>query len=144
MSIDSKFSWNIMRVIIVTSLAAIALSACSSDRTIRAEFNQSLEQYNESIRWQDLDKAGLFSSPSISEKFKARAEIAKKARITDYRILDVKYDEKAQKAVATVIFDYYMLTSATVKKVTDTQKWVYAGEGAAKSWKLLSLPPEFP
>jgi hypothetical protein len=135
---------DIVRTTFFVLLAVIALPACGiSNRLSRVEFDKSLEQYNELIRWQDLDRAVFFSSPSIFKEFASRAEAAKKAKVTDYQIVDVQYDEKSKEASATVVYSYYMLTSLSLKKLTDNQKWVYTDAEGKKSWKLMSLLPEF-
>lgn len=131
------------RIAFLSSLAAIVLTSCMTDRVIRAEFNQSLERYNELIRWQDVDRAVFFSSASISGESRTRAEMAKNARVVDYQIVDVRYDEKTKEASAMVVFSYYISTTALVKKVSDSQKWAYIDEGGVKSWRLTSPLPEF-
>jgi len=131
------------RIQLLSLLTAIVLTSCMTNRVIRAEFDQSLEKYNELIRWQDADRAGIFSSASNAEEFRARAEAAKRSRVVDYQIVDVRYDEKTREASAVVVFSYYMSTSALVKKVTDNQKWAYTDEGGVKSWRLMSPLPEF-
>jgi hypothetical protein len=143
MNVVSKFRRNMKRIPLLSLLAAIVLTSCMTNRVIRAEFDQSLEKYNELIRWQDADRAGIFSSASNAAEFRARAEAAKRARVVDYQIVDVRYDEKTREASAVVVFSYYMSTSALVKKVTDNQKWGYTDEGGVKSWRLMSPLPEF-
>jgi hypothetical protein len=138
-----KFRRNMKRILLLSLLAAIVLTACMTNRVIRADFDQSLEKYNELIRWQDIDRAEIFSSASNAAEFRARAEVAKNARVIDYQIVDVRYNEKTWEAFATVVFGYYISTSPLVKKVTDNQKWAYTDEGGVKSWRLMSLPPEF-
>jgi hypothetical protein len=131
-----------MRVPLLSLLIAISLISCTTVQS-RVAFEESLEKYNELIRWQDFDRAANFSSTSISEELGERIKAAKKARITDYQIIDVKYDEKTLEASAVVAYSYYVLTSGLVRKVTDKQKWVYIDEGGVKAWKLKSLLPEF-
>ncbi len=143
MSVVSIFWRDMKRIALLSLLAAIVLTSCMTNRVVRAEFDQSLEKYNELIRWQDADHAVFFSSSSISGESRARAEAAKRARVIDYQIVDLRYDEKTKEASAMVVFSYYMSTSALVKKVTDNQKWVYTDEGGVKSWRLTSPLPEF-
>jgi hypothetical protein len=131
-----------MRFKILILLTACIVAACSAGMT-RAEFDKSLEQYNELVRWRGLDKAVLFAAPSISEKFRARAEAAKGVRVIEYEVVNVHYDEKAREALATVAYKYYSVSTGLVHEMKDTQKWKYFEEGDTKGWKLESLLPQF-
>jgi len=131
-----------MRNLLLLLLIVISLVSCATTRS-RDAFDMSLEKYNQLVRWGDLDRAALFSSASISEEFRARAKAAGNVKISDYQVIDVKYDEKTLEASAVVTFSYYVLTSGLVTKVTDNQKWVYIDEGGVKAWRLKSLLPEF-
>ncbi len=103
----------------------------------------NLEKYNQLLRWQDFDRAALFSSAAVSDRYGERVRSAKSVRITDYEIIDVKYNEKTLEASAVVSFSYYLITSGLVSKVTDNQKWIYNEEDGVKAWRLKSLLPEF-
>lgn len=131
-----------IRLRILALLATCILAACSAGLT-RAEFDKSLERYNEFVRWRELEKAALFAAPSISGEFHARAEANKSSRVIDYQVIDVHYDEKAREALATVAYKYYSLATGLVHEMTDTQKWKYLEEGDAKGWRLMSPLPEF-
>jgi len=130
------------RLRLLSLFGVFVLAACSSGM-IRAEFNKSLEEYNELVRWRELDKAAFFASPSISGEFRSRAEAAKSARVIEYQVVDVSYDEKTLEASATVTYKYYSLATGLVHDMTDKQEWIYTGEGDAKGWRLKSLMPEF-
>ncbi len=131
-----------LRFRLLILLAACVFAACSSGM-IRAEFDKSLEKYNELVRWRELDKAASFALPAISGEFRARAEAAKGSRVIDYQVVDVRYDEKAREASTTVTYKYYSLATGLVHDMTDKQEWIYVGEGDAKGWRLKSLLPEF-
>lgn len=131
-----------MRNLLFLLLIATSLVSCATAQS-RDAFDMSLEKYNQLVRWGDLDRAALFSAASVSEEFRERAKAAGNIRITDYQVIDVKYDEKALEASAVVTFSYYVLTSGLVVKVTDNQKWAYIDEGGVKSWRLKSPLPQF-
>jgi hypothetical protein len=131
-----------MRNLFLFLLIATGLVSCATAQS-REALDMSLEKYNQFVRWRDFDNAILFSSSTISGEFGERVKAARDARITDYQIIDVKYDEKGLKASAVVTFSYYLNTSGVVTKVTDNQKWVYVDEGGVKAWRLKSLLPEF-
>lgn len=132
-----------MRHTLLVFFSVLALSACFSARLVRDEFDKSLEAYNEMVRWQDFDRAQIFLVPSAAGEFRSRAEAATKAKMVDYTITGVSYDEKKGEASATVEFSYYHTASAMLKKVRDNQKWIYLKEGGNKGWRLNSPLPEF-
>ncbi len=123
----------------------IGLVSCATFQSFQSRdaFDMSLEKYNQLVRWGDFDRAALFSTASISDEFRDRAKAAGNVRITDYQLIDVKYDEKKLEASAVVSYSYYVVTSGLVSKVTDNQKWVYVDEGGVKAWRLKSLLPRF-
>jgi hypothetical protein len=130
------------RIAFLLLFASVVLTACAGAQ-VRSAFDKTLEKYNDLVRWNDLDRAILLASPSISAEFGKRAEEAKKARIFDYQIIDTKYDEKTRQASAVVVYSYYVYMTGEVKKVTDNQKWVYASRNGIEVWQLQSLLPEF-
>jgi hypothetical protein len=127
--------------ILIFFLLAVALAGCAGSQFARAEFDQSLDKYNELIRLQDFDTATAFLSSSVASEYKGFS--GKNIRVTDYQVTDVKYDEKTGQASAKVVFEYYITTSGIVKKITDEEKWIYTGEKGKKAWKLASPPPTF-
>jgi hypothetical protein len=133
---------NMKRIALVLLFASVVLTACAGAR-VHSAFAKSLEKYNDLVRWNDMDRASLFASPAISVEFGKRADDAKKAKVFDYQVLDVKYDEKTREASAVVVYSYYTYTTGEVKKVTDNQKWVYTSGDGIKGWQLQSPLPEF-
>lgn len=122
-------------------LMVISLTACSHN--VREEFDQSLRQYNDMFRWNELDTASMFVADSLREDFIARAKAANNLRIVDSRIVGARYDEKKHEASVDVRIDYYLISSARVKTLRDTQKWAYREERGVKGWRLMSPLPEF-
>ena len=132
-----------MRLRLAFLLAAVILTGCAALSQIRPEFDKTYEGYNELLRWHDFYKAGSFASPTMAEKYMEWAEASKKVRISDYRVVNVRYDEKTLEGEVDTVFDYYRIDSMTVKSVTDRQKWAYKDEHGVKQWRLRSPPPEF-
>jgi len=131
-----------MRISLISVLIAVVLAACAGVQS-RASFDKDLEKYNELVRWRELEQASFYASAPAAVKFKERAEAAKNARVIDYKIIDVKFDEKAREATAVILFSYYLLNTGQVSKVTDNQRWVYSEAGSDKGWRLASPLPEF-
>ncbi len=132
-----------MRTFLTFLLILVGIVSCATTETTREVFTISLEKYNQLLRWQDFDRAALFSSASISDRFAERARSANNVRITDYQIIDVKYNEKTLEASAVVTFSYYLITKSVLARVTDKQKWAYTEEDGVKAWRLKSPLPEF-
>ncbi len=133
-----------MKRLVFVLMALITLVACSNYvYDLRGKFDESLKAYNNYYRWNDLDTASVFVADSLRQDALARAQMAKKARIVDSRILSTMYDEQRRKATAEVEIDYYILSTTKVKTLRDTQEWAYRDEQGVKSWRLMSLLPEF-
>ncbi len=130
-----------MRIFLLASVAALALCACGPD--LREELDQSLHAYGNMFRWNNLDAAGVFSSNHLRPDFNARIKAAKNARVVDYRMVGERFDKEKRKASVDVEIDYYLLSSASVRTLRDTEEWVFITEKDIKGWRLMSLLPEF-
>lgn len=131
-----------MKRILLTLFMVITLTGCNS-YLIYGKFDESLEAYNQSLRWNEWDNASLFAKDSIQQDFKNKVAAAKDVRITNYRIVKKTYDAAKREAIAEVEIDYYNLLSLVIKTLHDTQKWAYLDEKGTKGWRLTSSPPEF-
>jgi len=131
-----------MRIFLLSLIIVAVLTSCST-YTTRKEFDKSLTDYNDLLRWHQLDKASPYIAESTLEEFKKWAETTKNLRITDYRVVSSKYDEQSHKASVDVEFDYYTFSSYRLKTLHDKQKWSYLEENGEKRWRLVSPPPEF-
>jgi hypothetical protein len=123
-------------------IVTICLAGCSSPQ-IRGEFDESLRGYNESVRWREWSRTGLYPAHSILEEFNKRVAAAQNLRVVDYRIVSNTYSEERREATVGVEIDYIKASSQTVKTIHDTQQWAYLEENGKKGWRLLSLLPEF-
>lgn len=118
----------------------IGLASCAS---VHGKFEKSLNDYNDLLRWHKLDEASLFAGDAVSQEFTARVRTAKNMKIFDYRVLRTKYNEAKNEAEVQVEFEYYKLSTNTLKSLVDVQKWVYVEENGSKQWKIMSPLPEF-
>jgi hypothetical protein len=139
-----RYGKDVMRFFLLLLLTMIALGSCNAQRDIQAEFQKSLANYNESVRWRQLETASLFPADSISGEYKERVKKANNAEVVDYRIMDIRYDDTRKEAEVKVEIDYYTLSSSKVRTLVDIQRWVYQEKDGAGSWRLTSLFPEFP
>jgi hypothetical protein len=132
------------RKLFLSLLIATALVSCATQQDIKADFERNFKNYNELVRWHQFEDASLLASDSISGEYKERLKSVKNVSVVDYRVMNVKYDEKKKTAEVTVAIDYYTHSSPRVRTVTDNQKWAYQGKEDKGLWRLISLLPEFP
>jgi hypothetical protein len=130
-----------MRKSLLLLMLVMVLGACSHN--VRDEFDESLKQYNDLFRWNELETTSVFVADPLRADYIVRAKAAKNIRVVDFRVIGSRYDEKRNKASVEVQVDYYLLSSATVKSLRDTQEWSYQGEKGARRWRLVSQLPEF-
>jgi hypothetical protein len=123
-------------------ILAVFVTGCSSQQ-LRVEFDESLYEYNDSLRWNAWNRTGLYPSHSILEEFNKRIAAAENVRVVDCRIVSQTYSEERREATVRVEIDYYKVSSQTVRTLHDTQKWAYLQENGRKGWRLVSLLPEF-
>jgi hypothetical protein len=63
--------------------------------------------------------------------------------IVDWRVINLKFDEKMKKTEVKIEIDYYNIFSSRVRTVIDKQKWAYQESKGKGLWRLLSLLPSF-
>jgi len=131
-----------MKNFLLSLIIVIVLTGCSS-YLIHGQFEESLEAYNQSLRWREWSNASLYITDSIREEFKTRTSAAKDVRIVDYRIVNETYNTEKREAIVEIEIDYYIVFIGTVRTLRDTQKWAYLDEKGTKRWRLMSLLPEF-
>jgi len=131
-----------MKALFCSLLITAVLVSCNT-QSIKADFDKNFKSYNEMLRWHQLEDASLFPSESISAGYRERVKAAKDVAVVDYRVIDIKYDEKKKEAEAKIEIDYYKLSTLSVKTVIDNQKWRYQGKEGKGLWRLMSLLPEF-
>jgi len=133
-----------MKTLFFSLLLTTVLVSCSTQRSIKAEFEKNFRNYNELVRWHQYEEVSLFPAESISAGYRERLKAAKNVAVVDYRVMDIKYDEKKNEAEVKVEIDYYKLSTLSVKTVIDNQKWAYQEKEGKGRWRLMSLLPDFP
>jgi hypothetical protein len=122
------------------SAVLLVVSACSS---VHGKFEQSITDYNDLLRWHKLEEASRFASDATSTEYVGRMLAAKNMKVFDYHIVRTNYSEAKKEAEVLVEFEYYTLSTNTLKTLLDVQKWAYVKEDGAMQWKLMSPLPEF-
>lgn len=133
---------HMLRVLLCSVMIVSAVASCASNE-VRIGFDRSLDNYNESLRRREFNEAALFLSPTIAEQFRRKTEDTRNVRIIDFKIKEKKCDETAGEGTAVVVYEYYLVNTAAVKSISDTQRWKYGDTEEGKKWRLESLLPEF-
>jgi len=133
-----------MKTLFFSLLLTAVLVSCNTQRSIKAGFEKNFRNYNELVRWHQLEEASLFPADSISAEYRERLKAAKNVAVVDYRVMNIKYDEKKNEAEVKVEIDYYKLSTLSLKTVIDNQKWTYQEKEGKGLWRLMSLLPDFP
>ena len=133
-----------MKTLFFSLLLTAVLVSCNTQRSIQADFEKNFRNYNELVRWNQLEEAGTFPADSISAGYKERLKAAKNVAVVDYRVMNIKYDGKKKEAEVKVEIDYYKRNILSLKTVIDNQKWAYQEKEGKSLWRLMSLLPDFP
>jgi hypothetical protein len=133
-----------MKVLFFSILITAVLVSCSTQRSIKADFEKNFRSYTEMVRWNQLDGASLFPADSISAGYRERMKAAKNVAVVDYRVMHIEYDEQKKEAEVKVEIDYYKRSALSLKTVIDNQKWAYQEKEGKGLWRLMSLLPDFP
>ena len=132
-----------MKTLFFSLLITAVLASCST-QSIKADFERNFRSYNEMVRWNQLEETSFFPADSISAGYRERLKAAKNVAVVDYRVINIKYDEKKIEAEVKVEIDYYKRSTLSLKTVTDNQKWAYQVKEGKGLWRLMSLLPIFP
>jgi hypothetical protein len=133
-----------MKTLFISLLITVVHVSCSTQMSIKADFEKNFKSYNELVRWSQFEEASLFPADSISAGYRERLAAAKNVAVVDYRVMHIEYDEKKKEAEVKVEIDYYKRSTLSLKTVIDNQKWVYQEKEGRGHWRLMSLLPDFP
>ncbi len=134
-------SWKTTARWMYAALVLLVLSACQSMTGTGEDLQRSVREYNRLLRWQEGNEAVTrFVQPRRQPDYLKRPGREEAPQIVDYRVGTVSWLSPGSVAVVPVELDYYLLPSATVKTVVDSQEWRYTeGQG----WQITSPPPSF-
>ena len=127
-------------IIALLCLTAI-LAGCETLYPYREQFDKSSRDYNRMVRWSELNQAAVnYADKATRSDYEKHLAAAKGAKIADFRVKSVDYDEEKKSAEVLVEFDYYGPSGLTLKTVEDRQQWHYVEKDG---WRLTSMPPAF-
>ena len=135
-----------LRKIAIQLAAALMLmiAGCASMKISRGTLDDSVRDYQQLIRWQEVPSAVAFVSEPMRPAYLEKATGFNRVKIVDYRIKSVDFSREQKRATVVVEYDYHLKSGLTIKTVVDTQKWEYADSVEPEGWRLTSYPPAFP
>jgi len=116
----------------------LLLSACASDSTKNRTFEATMRNYEQIIRWGDLEKANEYLKEPADFSLE-RHENLKKVQVNGYSVLSRTITDKGLDQVVEI--KYTKDASVVLRTIIDVQKWVYDED--EERWYLISKIPKF-
>lgn len=136
---------NVTRFLLV-AVIALPLVCCGWAARPADGFDDARRDFAQRLRWKDFQGAARHLAEEHREAF-----LAQFSGLDDLNIVDVSYDaveprQEVGEAEAWLVLEYYLLPSATVKKLRLHQEWAYLGGDRLHSgrWQVTSVFPTFP
>jgi hypothetical protein len=125
---------------ILLCLALLVTSACQSlsEKREATLLQDTLRQYEATVRWGDLSQAQGFASDGAEV---AAQQLRPDLRITSYQVVQGPSLLDRHRAVQAVAIEYVYESTQQVRELMDQQVWRY--DPQAQSWSRQSPFPEF-
>lgn len=125
--------------------AIFLLSSCGMIVQPAQEFETASRDYLQRLRWMDIAGASRHHSKEYREPFRQQFGELEDLHVVDVRLESVDLQEKAGRAETSIILEYYLLPSATVKRTRIQQEWSCLGGDRYNPgvWLIVSPFPEF-
>jgi len=125
---------------------ALLLFSCGMLARPGQDFPLASRDYMLRLRWMDFPAVARYLSEEHREDFLNRFKALVDLHVVDVRLESADVMEEERRAETTVVLEYYLLPSATVKEFRLRQEWVYAGGDRyhAGTWHITSPFPAFP
>ena len=125
-----KHSNPVPGISVVAILLALlgAVSCSSSADPKRKNLPLALIEYNQALRWGNLEVARSYLAPDYASKvgLKLRA-VTGRVKISEVEMVDLQAEPDGERAVALVEFTWVETGSFTVKKGMELQSWKRIG-----------------
>ena len=127
-------------------VAASLLLSCGMIARPAHDFETASRDYVQRLRWMDPAGAARHHSDEYRESFRKRFGELKDLQIVDVHLESVDLQEEAGQAETSILLEYYLLPSTTVKQFRLRQEWAYLGGDRyhSGSWLIVTPPPAFP
>ncbi|MBE0574754.1 MAG: hypothetical protein IH613_02550 [Desulfuromonadales bacterium] len=139
-------NWNFCRLL-CSFMLVLLLAACSSHVQPPAELGEmSRNDFMTAMRWKNFKAAASHLQPEHRQAFMKTFTSLKDIDITDVRLADLQIYDEGQRFETTVVMEYYLLPSVTVKTFSFDQTWLFfAGADPAHQGFFIATPfPDFP
>lgn len=127
-------------------LVLLLLAGCGLSVQPKKEFSSVFKDYAERLRWRDYPQVAEYLQPDHRQEFLHRFSAMEGLQVVDVRLEAVDFSDDDSRARTSLVLEYYLLPSITVKKALLQQSWVYRGADSyhAGVWKLEGPFPPFP
>lgn len=127
-------------------LTTLLLVGCGLAAKPEKEFQPVFKDYAERLRWRDYPNAAAYLSEDARQEFIQRFSGLDDLHIVDVRLESVDFRDEGQRALTTLVIEYYLMPSIMVKKSRLSQEWSYQGGNRYHpgSWRLVDPFPPFP
>ncbi|WP_041971453.1 hypothetical protein [Geobacter sp. OR-1] len=129
---------------IVAIVLMVTITGCAAMKITRASLDDTVRDYQQLIRWQEVPSAAVFVSDQMKPAYLEQATGFNRVKIVDYRIKAVDFSKELKKATVIVEYDYHLKSGLTINTIVDTQTWQYFEKTEPEGWRLTSYPPAFP
>jgi hypothetical protein len=121
----------------------LLISGCGSITGYRKmeQLNETMQAYEQVIRWSEFDYAMIFLEPSEREANPPDESLYKRIRVTAYKIKKTALSDDEMQAVQVAEISYYKIDNVTLKSFSDHQLWEW--DTKDKRWYLKSGLPDF-
>jgi hypothetical protein len=133
-----------VRLFGVLAVTMLLITGCASMKITRASLDDSVRNYQQLIRWQEVPSAVFLVSEPMRPEYLEKATGFNRVKVVDYRIKGVDFSKEQKKATVIVEYDYHLKSGLTIKTIVDTQTWQYFDTIEPEGWRLTSYPPAFP
>lgn len=130
----------IQRVFILVLLAAIVLAGCQSHVSRKAGIEKALNDYEATLRWQNIREAYRFLRPELQPAYLPQG--IDSMRVVGYDVLDRPVEVSENVVVQRVEVKYVNRETQIMRTIMDEQVWESDDDG--KTWMRASPMPAFP
>lgn len=126
--------------------AAVLLSSCGWAVRPAKEFAGASRDFAQRLRWKDFNGASRHLAEEHRTDFLERLGALEDLHIVDVRLESIDHHEEGKRAETRTVVEYYLLPSATVKKLRLNQEWSYEGGDRYRPgiWQITTPFPPFP
>jgi hypothetical protein len=124
---------------LLLGLGLLVAGGCMSDYSARDRVTIAAREYNDGVRWFNLEKAAKHLRKEERDRFYERHQLVEdELEIADYEVVSIevdKSDKKKNRATARVDFTWTLKRVGIVEKTSVVEKW----EEDGNTWVLARI-----